>query len=235
MLRSAARTCGHILLRGFLPAMPAMLAMLVVACLTAAPIAQAGAKKTSCPAVTDFNFKLNDLQAPVGDAPEVRFLQKAVKIGFPVPQAWQQRLDKIRGKPPADQLLIVNALVNSLPYSRDLLNEWRMPQEFLKKGGDCEDFAIAKYVLLRQLGYTAENLRLVVVKSVYGASKYHVVVAVRIGSKPADTLVLDIDPDYPRTLIYCDDYKVKLSFNEEKLWNQAAIVGSTPGDIWGGC
>ncbi len=38
-----------------------------------------------------------------------------------------------------------------------------MPEEFFDRGGDCEDYAIAKYISLRALGIPAERLRVVVV------------------------------------------------------------------------
>jgi Bacterial transglutaminase-like cysteine proteinase BTLCP len=43
---------------------------------------------------------------------------------------------------------------------------WATPLEFLRHSGDCEDYAIVKYVSLRQLGFTPEQLRLVVVRDV---------------------------------------------------------------------
>lgn len=36
--------------------------------------------------------------------------------------------------------------------------------QFLRHSGDCEDYAIAKYVTLRQLGFAADQLRLVVLR-----------------------------------------------------------------------
>ncbi|KZL19150.1 hypothetical protein PsAD2_02209 [Pseudovibrio axinellae] len=41
---------------------------------------------------------------------------------------------------------------------------WRAPLQFLGFRGDCEDYAIAKYFSLLALGYSEEDLRLVVVK-----------------------------------------------------------------------
>lgn len=42
-------------------------------------------------------------------------------------------------------------------------SHWSTLFEFMERGGDCEDFAAAKYFLLRQLGLEAERLRIVVV------------------------------------------------------------------------
>ena len=40
---------------------------------------------------------------------------------------------------------------------------WAVPREFLPLGGDCEDYAITKYFSLRWLGFTGDELRVVIV------------------------------------------------------------------------
>ncbi len=62
----------------------------------------------------------------------------------------------------------VNALMNKQRYILDNRNwgksdYWATPVEFLTSGGDCEDFAIAKYVALRALGVGEERLRIAIV------------------------------------------------------------------------
>src|SRR5262249_28591683 len=57
-----------------------------------------------------------------------------------------------------------NNFFNQLEYQSDLVvwgkeDYWATPDEFLEKGaGDCEDFAIAKYMTLRQLNISQEKL-----------------------------------------------------------------------------
>jgi len=41
---------------------------------------------------------------------------------------------------------------------------WATPAEFMKNFGDCEDYAIIKYLSLRQLGFKESELRVVAVK-----------------------------------------------------------------------
>ncbi|CAK7061346.1 MAG: hypothetical protein DELT_01453 [Desulfovibrio sp.] len=42
---------------------------------------------------------------------------------------------------------------------------WAVPKEFFaKRGGDCEDYAIAKYFALRYLGFPANRMRIVIVR-----------------------------------------------------------------------
>lgn len=58
-----------------------------------------------------------------------------------------------------ETLRAVNERVNLVRYVTDqtnygVSNYWATPDEFLKNGGDCEDYAIAKYFALRSLGFT---------------------------------------------------------------------------------
>ena len=45
-----------------------------------------------------------------------------------------------------------------------VMDYWETPAEFFQKSGDCEDFAIAKYFALRDLGFPASQMRIVVLK-----------------------------------------------------------------------
>lgn len=63
----------------------------------------------------------------------------------------------------------VNALFNKWPYRLDIetygkSDYWASPNEFLKLSGDCEDYSIIKYFALKQLGFNADNMRIVIVK-----------------------------------------------------------------------
>jgi len=85
--------------------------------------------------------------------------------------AWQAMLRDQRGRPALQQLDSVNRFLNGWRYKEDLANYgrrdyWASPLEFFVRSGDCEDYAIVKYVSLRQLGFAPEQLRLVVVQDV---------------------------------------------------------------------
>src|SRR5690606_37404712 len=65
----------------------------------------------------------------------------------------------------------VNTALNAQSYHSDnglwgAGDYWATPAEFLGRGGDCEDYAIAKYFLLRELGVPAETMRIAVVEDV---------------------------------------------------------------------
>lgn len=84
-------------------------------------------------------------------------------------RAWQSMVRGQKGRPPQEQMRVVNRFLNAWPYRTDLevygqSDYWASPLEFLKNSGDCEDYAIIKYVTLRQLGFAAEQLRMAVVR-----------------------------------------------------------------------
>lgn len=66
------------------------------------------------------------------------------------------------------QIERVNRYVNGIAYRSDLSNwgrndRWVSPSEFFARGGDCEDYAIAKYFALRSLGISKDDLRILIV------------------------------------------------------------------------
>jgi predicted transglutaminase-like cysteine proteinase len=82
---------------------------------------------------------------------------------------WQKFLDGLRGKPKDVQIEAVNSYANARPYISDPVNwheddYWETPGEFIARFGDCEDYAIIKYLSLKNLGFTDDELRLVAVK-----------------------------------------------------------------------
>jgi predicted transglutaminase-like cysteine proteinase len=84
-------------------------------------------------------------------------------------RAWQSMVRGQKGRPPGEQLRVVNRFFNAWPYRTDQevygqSDYWASPLEFLQNSGDCEDYAIIKYVTLRQLGFAPEQLRMAVVR-----------------------------------------------------------------------
>ncbi len=81
---------------------------------------------------------------------------------------WHRLVARFSGRPLDAALLAdVNAAINRRIWVSDLLNHgvddhWATPREFLAAGGDCEDFAIAKFLLLRDLGFSYVNQKVVI-------------------------------------------------------------------------
>ncbi len=105
---------------------------------------------------------------------------------------WLAFLAKARSLPEREQLQAVNRFANTRDYALDLDNYgvedyWAIPREFFGNGGDCEDYAITKLFSLRWLGYSEDDLRLVVVQDT-NLRVPHAVLAVSRGGK---TVILD--------------------------------------------
>jgi len=75
-----------------------------------------------------------------------------------------------RDLPDFEKLELVNKTLNDLPWIADeqhwkSADYWATPLETIATfGGDCEDFAIVKWVLLNHLGISSDHLRLAYVK-----------------------------------------------------------------------
>lgn len=81
---------------------------------------------------------------------------------------WQVTLRGYQNLSLKDMAGKVNDFVNETRYITDQNNYgksdyWATPVEFLKNGGDCEDFAITKYTALRMLGVPENRLRIAIV------------------------------------------------------------------------
>jgi predicted transglutaminase-like cysteine proteinase len=119
--------------------------------------------------------------------------QTAVNIGLPAgcieerhcaPAEWLTFLAAQTDQPRRAQLDAVNRWANAKPYVEDWVNwqvgdYWETPGEFIARGGDCEDFAIAKYFSLVRLGFPVHDLRIVVVSDTR-THGFHAVLAVRL-------------------------------------------------------
>jgi len=122
-----------------------------------------------------------------------------------------------------EKLHLVNDFMNQMPFVDDIAHwgkedYWATPIEFLSTdGGDCEDFSIAKYFTLRELGVPDDRLRVTYVKELVIYKQAHMVLAY-FPSPDAEPLILDninktILPAGSRT-----DLLPVYSFNGSSLW-----------------
>jgi predicted transglutaminase-like cysteine proteinase len=132
---------------------------------------------------------------------------------------WLAFLGRIRALPAREQIREVNRYVNEKDYVLDLDNYgvedyWAIPRQHFTYGGDCEDFAIAKYFSLRWLGFSQADLRIVVVQDT-NLRVPHAVLAV---SRDQDAVVLDNQVgevlSHRRVVHYAPVY----SINERAWW-----------------
>ncbi|MDH4562276.1 transglutaminase-like cysteine peptidase [Pseudomonas sp. BN411] len=111
-------------------------------------------------------------------------------------QAWHDLLEGSRRKSEQEQLQAVNQQINrQVRFSDDSelwqrRDYWATPVETLAKGaGDCEDFALAKYFTLLQLGVDPQKLRITYARALK-LNQAHMVVTY-YETPDADPLVLD--------------------------------------------
>jgi predicted transglutaminase-like cysteine proteinase len=99
---------------------------------------------------------------------------------------WGSFVGRFENVVAAELLQRVNREVNRARYVKDSANWgvhdfWATPQELFERGGDCEDYAIAKYLVLRELGVRPSNMQIAV-------SRTHAVLIVKTERGP---VVLD--------------------------------------------
>ena len=132
---------------------------------------------------------------------------------------WQQLVASLHGRTPMAQLKLVNSAINRHRYIEvwanwDLADYWETPLQFLDRSGDCEDFAIAKYLALRAGGMPAENMRIVIVRD-SSRQRMHAVLAVYVRGR---ALILDSLYDAIVEADAIDHYEPIYSINENGWW-----------------
>ncbi|WP_291441329.1 transglutaminase-like cysteine peptidase [Desulfovibrio sp.] len=132
---------------------------------------------------------------------------------------WDSFKKNAQGKNTMELLRYVNSFWNTWPYKEDLANwgvedYWAIPAEFLKKSGDCEDYAIVKYFTLKELGIPAENMRIVVVRDTL-RNLAHAVLAVYLNG---DAYILDNLSNTVLSHSKIRQYSPQYSVNESGRW-----------------
>lgn len=117
------------------------------------------------------------------------------------------------------QLRAVNKFWNTWPYREDIVNwgkqdYWAIPAQFLLKSGDCEDFAIAKYFTLKELGVDPANMRIVVLRDTI-RNLAHAVLAVYLDG---DIYILDNISNIVLSHKRIGNYSPQFSINESGRW-----------------
>jgi predicted transglutaminase-like cysteine proteinase len=100
------------------------------------------------------------------------------------------------------------------PTNYGVPDYWASPVQFLHLNGDCEDYAIAKYLALRELGYDDEELRVVVLDDL-NLGVAHAVLAVYSDD---DVLILDNQIDTVVSANVIRHYRPIYSVNERHWW-----------------
>ena len=135
--------------------------------------------------------------------------------------AWEHLVSRLRTVPDKVRFQQVNQFFNSIRFRSDQKtwgkeDYWALPSEFLSRGiGDCEDYAIAKYITLRRLGIPDSRLRLAYVRSLT-LRQAHMVLLVE--TEDGDQIVLDNLTSDMKAPERRNDLDPVYSFNSTGLW-----------------
>ncbi|ELM6646826.1 TPA: sulfate adenylyltransferase [Vibrio vulnificus] len=149
---------------------------------------------------------------------------------------WRENIDFFKLLEENEKLEGINDFFNQLYFVDDIdlwgqKDYWATPLEFLgSNAGDCEDFTIAKYFSLIELGVSDSKLRLVYVKAIE-LNQFHMVLAY-YKTPSSEPLILDnINPKIMKASKRPDLLPI-YSFNGKNLWlmKSANANGQLAGD-----
>jgi predicted transglutaminase-like cysteine proteinase len=173
-----------------------------------------GTRETASPAIQNFPkwmgmLERNFNQEKAGDA---SCADEAPRPACMI-AAWKAFIGREQGHSPMAELSDVNAFINEHVYRLDPYY-WETPRELAVQDGDCKDYAIAKYFTLRKLGWSADDLRVVVLRDLDISEDHAIVVAYLDGkSYSLDNLVPMV---LPTEAIH--HYRPYYSINENQWW-----------------
>ena len=137
-------------------------------------------------------------------------------------ETWLQARRVADGLERGEQLRAVNRFFNRWPYKSDreiyrASEYWAAPDQFMAYSGDCEDYAIAKFFALRELGFANRELRIAVV---YDNLRRigHAVLAVYT---EGDIVILNNQTDTIASHARYDNFVPWYLVNETTLWTAA--------------
>ena len=133
---------------------------------------------------------------------------------------WRDEIESLKGLPRREQVRRVNDFLNQIEYvdDRSAYGEkgyWNAtPERFFSGGGDCKDYAIAKYVSLRALGFTDKELRVAVVQD----TLKNIAHAILIFYSGGEGYVLDNQNKKIEPIEAVNRYQPYFSINETAWW-----------------
>ncbi len=132
---------------------------------------------------------------------------------------WKANLDVLANRSLFEKINGVNNYINKTRYVTDKRNYsksdyWATPVEFFTKGGDCEDYAIAKYTSLKALGVDDSQMRIAIVEDKI-KNVHHAVLIVYTGN---GAYILDNQSKNVKQINSVSRYKPIFSINKTSWW-----------------
>lgn len=149
-------------------------------------------------------------------------------------ETWRREMVRFRTLSEQDKLTQVNNFFNQLYFVNDIVlwgknDYWATPLEFLgSNAGDCEDFTIAKYFSLLELGVSDKKLRLVYVKAIE-LNQFHMVLAYYASANAQPVILDNINPQIKPASSRRDLLPI-YSFNGQNLWLMKSKSGELAGN-----
>lgn len=145
---------------------------------------------------------------------------------------WQNLAAMMPQLQPIKQLQYINGFFNFFPSQQDQSTYcreeyWATPEEFMAKGGgDCEDYAIAKYLALRHFGWKAEDMWLLIVRH-RKKNERHAVLVVRENKRllVLDNLSRPVQQLVPEQ-IFLSNFVPLYALNELGFWYIAGTMSA---------
>lgn len=113
---------------------------------------------------------------------------------------WAAFIDDLKSRPLADRVEHANEYLNAVRYVPATENwgspaYWETPFEFLARGGQCQDYAISKYLALHASGVPDSAMRVAVVHD-RQTSQDHAILIVTVDGRDLvlDNMTTTIDP-----------------------------------------
>ncbi|MEH6402166.1 MAG: transglutaminase-like cysteine peptidase [Sneathiella sp.] len=140
---------------------------------------------------------------------------------------WRAKIQELESSKDSSKVLEINRFINKWRQISDFKNYqkkdyWASPLEFITNGGDSEDFAIMKYISLKELGISPSKMRIVVTNDVL-RGKTHTVLSVQSNGK---RYVLDSQSNSILQEQFVKYYVPFYSVNETTRW--AHVAGQIP-------
>ncbi len=134
-------------------------------------------------------------------------------------KTWAKFINGAKALDAMAKLQAVNDFMNRARYVVDEINwgvkdYWESPGLFFARFGDCEDYAIAKYMSLRALGFDVAQMRIVVLQDL-NLKVAHAILAVEIDGQ---TWILDNQIKRVIEAERIRHYRPVYSVNEQSWW-----------------
>lgn len=165
--------------------------------------------------------KLNDVIARHTAEVDTRGVDRpSIPKPHEVVAEWQVLIARLRGMPKRDRVLEVERYFASFRYVSDRKgwqkkDYWASPYEFLaRRQGDCEDYAVTRYLALRAAGFEDKDLNLIGVTD-RRSRQFHMVLAVNVDG---EIMVLDNQAERAVATIDLKRYEPAYAINQNNRW-----------------